>query len=451
MDPPRTLASSRPGSSRPGSRPSTGKAVAIVLKDPNAEDGISLAQLLRSPPSPSVLAAPPLSPRPIGKSNQTTTMHGASGPILRTGSPRVEVFPSALSPHGTISLPMVMKQYGSDSQSTHSRPKNRLIARDASGSSSSASTSALADFFRNTTPPVDGDQIPQRRISRSVAPFRNTMDSEQFDAARNPGNSQTESSTTNDLASFVVNPAPEDSYQSSFSSSTTLLRSNSKKTHDYGSTASSSMPAPVRKQHRHRDPYAIDFDDDTDIDGLDLVLPRQKEEESLIDFLRNVPPPPAPPTPPEDKMIQKKNSSVSLIGRFGRTSTRKNSVVSTAEGASPGASAKHIPLLADTDYMPHRYHAPSNGPYDYHRQTSDMRDPSSRVRTADRPPQGRIYQQQQPRGARAERDNTDSLADFLKYTPPPPPPQLSPTAVKEEGPSKFKISFGKKVKRSEVF
>jgi hypothetical protein len=60
--------------------------------------------------------------------------------------------------------------------------------------------------------------------------------------------------------------------------------------------------------------------------------------------------------------------------------------------------------------------------------------------------------QYQARDARVERDDTDSLVDFLKYTSPPPPmsTDASPSMLKEEGP-KFKLSFGRKLKRNEVY
>ncbi|RPA96596.1 hypothetical protein L873DRAFT_1220684 [Choiromyces venosus 120613-1] len=450
------------------SRPSSAKAKAIIPKDPTSGDNITLTQLLRSTASPpnttSAFAGPLPSPRHFDTvATQTVKMPSALGPVSAATAPGADGFGSTpLSPSG-ITIPTVMKQHRSDSLSTtRSRPKNRLVARDASGSTSSASTSALADFFRNTTPPVDGEQIAQRRISRSVAPFRNTMDSAQFDAARDPERTEAKDTITNGLG-FAVNSAPEDSYQSSFSSSTALLRSNSKRAHDYGSMPStSSMPAPQRKQTRVRDPYAIgidELDDDPDLDGLELVVPKRKEEESLIDFLRNVPPPPQPPTPPEepkDKTVQKKNSSVNLISRFGRSSTRKNSIASNADRVIPmvpqpaaqsGGPGKHIPLLSDTDHMSPR--RSSNGPpsslsakrYDSYRPTSDLREHRMMGNSG---LQARA--QYQARGARIERDNTESLADFLKYTPPPPP-----THKEEGGLSKFKLSFGKKPKKNEVY
>lgn len=297
------------------------------------------------------------------------------------------------------------------------------------------------------------------------------MDSDRFEAARDPARTEKVDSAANGLG-FAVNSAPEDSLQSAFSSSTALLGSTSERAHDYGSIppTSSVLTPPQRKQTRVRDPYTIDIDeldDDPDLGGLGLVVLGKKQEESLIDFLRNVPPPPQPPTPPEDpkdKTVQKKNSSVSLIGRFGRSSARKNSIASNADRVIPmvpqlpaqsDGLGKHIPLLSDTDHM--SPHHSSNTPqpsllikrHNSYRPTSDLRE-HRMMGNSDMKP--RI--QYQARGARIERDDTDSLVDFLKYTPPPlpTPTDVSPSMHKEEGGlPKFKLSFGRKPKRSEVY
>ncbi|CAZ82563.1 unnamed protein product [Tuber melanosporum] len=451
-------------SNKSGSRPSSARAKAIITKDPISGDSIAPTHTLRSTTSPPIttlaFAGPPPPSRHFDTTTQTVKMPSLFGPLSATTTLRADGFGSKppSSPSGII-IPAVMKQQRSDTPSTvHSRPKNHLVPRDASGSTSSASTSALADFFRNTTPPVDGEHTIQRRISRSVAPFRNTMDSAQFDAARDPERTEPVDSIPGGLG-LGLNSAPEDSYQSSFSSSTALLRSNSGRAHDYGS-----MPAPQRKQTRVRDSLAvvdIEEQDDPDLVGLELVIPKRKEEESLIDFLRNVAPPPQPPEDPRDK-AQKKNSSVSLMGRFTRSSTRKNSIASNADRVIPmvpqlpallDGPAKYVPLLSDTDHM--SPHHSSNAPppslsakrHDSYRLTSDLREHRMMGNGG-----VQVRVQYQARDARVERDDTDSLVDFLKYTSPPPPmsTDASPSMLKEEGP-KFKLSFGRKLKRNEVY
>ncbi|KAF8531687.1 hypothetical protein BDD12DRAFT_810837 [Trichophaea hybrida] len=367
--------------------------------------------------------------------------------------------------HGTFvpssGLPSVIRQTRSDSPITSS-PRNRLLARDASGSTGSDTTSALADFFRNTTPPANGEQ-PIHRIPRSVAPFRNTMDSAQFNPETDV-DAIKETGLELSIEARSVVSAPPESYSSSFTSSTALLSSSSKKTVDYGSAtniAASSMPDMKRRQVRAKDPYAIAIDglDDDDIDDmeLNLVLPKKREEESLVDFLRNMPPP--PPTVPQPllvhtnaKTLQKKSSSVSLMSRFGR-SGRKNSISSNADKASiitQGTfSAKHVPLKVPNGSEVH-IGRPGSGLDQYARPSQsqaradfdNLYSMGSSVVAARSPLRANV----QARGARAARNDTDSLADFLKHTGPPPEARVA-RPQKEEGRSLLqKMSFSRNKK-----
>lgn len=326
------------------------------------------------------------------------------------------------------------------------------MARDASGFTTSDSTSALADFFRNTTPPIDAEgQAIQRRISRSVAPFRNTMDSDQFEFPEGPEqdpeqveNNDIPPSDLNFLSSAIALP---ESYQSSFSSSTALLP---KKQQDYGALE------PKRKQNRVRDPYAIDIDeldDDEDIEALSLIIPKKKrEEESLIDFLRNVPPPPQPPTPLESevmKTVQKKNSSVSLISRFGR-GTRKNSIASNADKfpvppvPQMYGGYKHTPLAQEGDYPSrHMQGGEQKRPPFTSRVDMDSASTTNSARFGNRPTPAK--------GVQKDRENTDSLSDFLRFSEPPLVTRV-PISKEDHGAmSKFKnFSFSRKSKRNEL-
>lgn len=457
-----------PSRSGNSSRPSTARAIPIIPKDPSVEDVTTLVHLLRST-STSPTETRPQTPTPSIPSTHLSTHsqntqhdHGADS---GTTSPMTSNFgPIPLYPGGITGIPAVLRQKRSDSHG--SRPRNRLVARDASGFTTSDSTSALADFFRNTTPPIDAEgQATQRRISRSVAPFRNTMDSDQFELPEGPerapdrvANNETSPSDLTFLSSAVL---PPDSYQSSFSSSTALLRSNSKKQHDYG--AVSSMPETKRKQSRVRDPYAIDIDeldDDDDMEALSLMIPKAKrEDESLIDFLRNVPPPPQPPTPPEEinaiKTIQKKNSSVSLISRFGRSS-RKNSIASNADKfplppvpQMPGGY-KHTPLAQEDDY-PLRYTPVSDQrrPAFNSRMDMDSTNTMASARFGNRPTQARGAAQ--ARGARVDGGSTDGLADFLKFSEPPLTTRAYTPKEDSSAMSKFKnFTFSRKPKRNEL-
>ncbi|KAL4764104.1 uncharacterized protein BDW70DRAFT_148091 [Aspergillus foveolatus] len=171
----------------------------------------------------------------------------------------------------------------------------RLQAKSAALPKSEAnSTSDLIDFIREG-PPTAG----ARRIPRTVAPFRSTMDSDDlaYERGATPSitSTQGESTTTKSLASF---------------GSRTMLIDSSNKTSTNARTGSTKPPSssadkmsveddprPKRAQRRVPDPYALDWDDEE----LEAMLEEEEEkknpkpkrdEESLIDFLRNVPPPP---------------------------------------------------------------------------------------------------------------------------------------------------------------
>ena len=201
------------------------------------------------------------------------------------------------------------------------------------------------------------------------------MDSDQFDEDDIVEDMESEQHKQLTTGPASIALAPQQSYSSSFTSATGLLRSGSKKSTDkYSGPASAvtdpssqpSIPEIKRKQFRPKDQYALaidslDDDDNDDIEGLSLVLPKRRDEESLSDFLRNTPPPPPPPpTQPfllqngnNNKTVQKKSSSVSLMSRFSRSS-RKNSISSIMDKPPPmpalptyatsGSSTKYMSL-----------------------------------------------------------------------------------------------------------
>jgi hypothetical protein len=153
-------------------------------------------------------------------------------------------------------------------ESYNSARKNglRLEARDASGHNGSK-TSDLIDFIREGPPGASTHRIP-----RTVAPFRNTMDSEDLlliETVR-----VNEARITPSLASTGA--------ESTSSSRSPLL------------TKLDAPPIPVRKRRGPRDPYAIDLSDDEGFEEPSVTAKISKApraEESLLDFLNSVPPP----------------------------------------------------------------------------------------------------------------------------------------------------------------
>ncbi|KAL2002004.1 hypothetical protein VTN02DRAFT_858 [Thermoascus thermophilus] len=197
-------------------------------------------------------------------------------------------------------------------------------------------TSDLIDFIREGPPVAGGHRIP-----RTVAPFRTTMDSDELQALGPPPvgkDAAPRDSISESAASKSVH---------SFNSGTGLLESTNRADNRAGPAVPPSAPPalsifpgssapddgmrPARKQRRVRDPYAIpDSEDEEDLDDLDELLdaPKgkpQREEESLIDFLRNAPPPPEMDTPPQPFSVndppRKTSSASSMKVRFLRSAS----------------------------------------------------------------------------------------------------------------------------------
>ncbi|KAL5343782.1 hypothetical protein BJX70DRAFT_393830 [Aspergillus crustosus] len=146
--------------------------------------------------------------------------------------------------------------------------------------------SDLIDFIREGPPTVGA-----RRIPRTVAPFRNTMESD--DLAYEQGtpsvtSTQGESTATKSQVSVGSRTGLLDSAKGTNPKVATRLQSSSSRSLDNVEED----PRPKRTQRRVPDPYALDWDDDEFEVMLEESKPK-REEESLIDFLRNVPPPPS--------------------------------------------------------------------------------------------------------------------------------------------------------------
>jgi len=228
--------------------------------------------------------------------------------------------------------------------------------------------SDLIDFIRRGPPNTQGGP----RIPRTVAPFRTTMDSDQMAAA--VGGLAIDAQLHDiDVRSSQASTHVS-SLHSSINSQSALLSSSVRNNNrppasssgGYGSNSGNAqfgggggddMPMPQRKTRRVRDPYAIDLsDEDEDEDELDDLLgdarrttPRaappakrarpQTQEESLMDFLRNVPPPPEPVVVPftetrQGKQMKKRSSATGLIAKFTKRDSGRHAA-STGNGAAP--------------------------------------------------------------------------------------------------------------------
>lgn len=177
------------------------------------------------------------------------------------------------------------------------------------GATSSANgNDELIDFIRNGPNRPSGDH----RISRSVAPFRSTMDSDQLKDFGDRVNTEKPvdlrvntnvngSGPSVRSASSVASPSNRTSVNSraallangSGNASQVVHPAHSGQPQRLNAPKSAMSPAqadgPSRKRYRNKDPYPIDTDGEDD--DLLTALPRNKrQEESLVDFLNNTEP-----------------------------------------------------------------------------------------------------------------------------------------------------------------
>ncbi|KAJ5169721.1 uncharacterized protein N7500_002504 [Penicillium coprophilum] len=206
------------------------------------------------------------------------------------------------------------------------RPKLQARSAETKG----FQTSDLIDFIREG-PPMPGGA---HRIPRTVAPFRNTIDSDDL---------LMETTTSSSFVSTGNGSTPNKSL-TSLGSRTGLLDSNRSKPTVQGSAMDFDEPKPVRKQRRAPDPYAIDDDDDDAL--LEELLEREanpkprREEESLMDFLRDAPPPPEEPSQPFAMSTPASNGASGMKARLLRTSQTSLRTQTTPMKVQSNYSAK---------------------------------------------------------------------------------------------------------------
>ncbi|KAM7200104.1 hypothetical protein V8F33_004037 [Rhypophila sp. PSN 637] len=244
---------------------------------------------------------------------------------------------------GPVSVSKASIDSGRPSTTLSNPNRPRLQARDAS-TDHRDDNSDLIDFIRRGPPVVGGNH----RIPRTVAPFRSTMDSDQMSGA--VGGRAVDAVVDVRSSQASTNVTDYSSVQSSINSSSALLPAANRNKPlpmsnapggRYGGTDANTnfdddMPIPKRKTRRVRDPYAIDISDEDEMDEEEYLAaitpglrpkPQQSQEESLMDFLRNVPPPPPEPTPEVWQYTEtktqahpkKKSSTQGLMARFSRS------------------------------------------------------------------------------------------------------------------------------------
>ena len=319
--------------------------------------------------------------------------------------------------------------------------KSKSTMQPRGPTSVSGGSSELIDFIRSGP-----DQDGKHRISRTVAPFRSTMDSDQL---KDLGD-RISTDRTPDLRLKTSAPSVQSassmrssSHRTSANSRSALLNSSSnanqtvqpaysgqpqrlsQSTSAGPKTVQAQENEPLRKRHRNKDPYAMYYMDDEDDEELLTSLPKpNNREESLVDFLNNNEPP-AAATP---RPLVNPNSS------------QARNIISNARANS--TSTPRTANMTDGRARP----VPSSAPRSGYASPAVSSKAPSRVATLNRSMESKDKMQARG-GAKdiAENSNTNDLAEFFKSSGPEDPDSAPAPIVGRD--SKFASKEVEKAKK----
>ncbi|KAJ8062340.1 hypothetical protein OCU04_008886 [Sclerotinia nivalis] len=316
---------------------------------------------------------------------------------------------------------------------------NKLQARDATVGKDSITD--LIDFVR-----AGPDEVGGHRIPRTVAPFRTTMDSDQMSGFA--GGKAIDASLPDARYSQASTHASTN--HSSVTSQTGLLNSSNRANKPMPTQSGMSFDddedmMPKRKTRRVRDPYAIDFSDEEDDEFEHSSRPAPIQEESLADFLRNVPPPPSPKMTSVFAEVQKppkkKPSFSSRFTRSGSTSQVQQHKTSHSM-TSRTTPTKHTPFASINP----QFNAPAGGSsHGNYSQQPELPRATSSSNVVRKP-----YESREPVPVKF-RSQTSDLADFLRNSEPPPSVEPKPFIHAKEESTFASRFFGRRKKSTAGF
>lgn len=429
----------------------------VIPRDarPKVETTADIADFIRStgPPeepesatylSPGALSRPTQSINTNPQKTQTSDRASPRKSPQKTSRSTPLIIPKTLTPSPSTT---------STSSSSKKRSSSKLQAREATVTHDER-TSDLIDFIRQGPAYDKGDG--NHRISRTVAPFRTTMDSDELQALGNEKGKETLDATSS-IASTQDSLLPVKSTHSSYNSRTALIdTANNSKARKAQMRVLSKPPRPDepphpnRKQRRDRDPYGIDTESDEEDEYTTTPRP-ERQEEYLIDFLRSITPPPSKHTIPSafDGMKMAKGTAVlrnsngsNIQERFApnestslwKTSTpgqnqkpgaresRKNDAA--RQEASPQEFSPHLITQVGTRIDSYKPKPPTYAAHINREQNAPRR-------------------RQMPRGERESDSGLSELVDFFKNSAPPRPPSPPVTRISKEE-SGFSKLFSRK-------
>ena len=351
----------------------------------NAESTRDMAEFIRS-------TGPTNEPKPVLPSMSTKPRSTLSSPFRsssRSSSKRIK------GPQTGQSASSQSNTSTNGSRRPHMEPRNAAVtpAND---------TADLIDFIRQGPPNSINGQQP--RIPRTVAPFRNTMDSEDFGGL---GERESETSLNQSLGRTSVNSRtgllPSTSVQQAGASSTNGSQRTftSAAAPSNTTTIPSTIPdmEPTRKRYRVKDPYAIDSDDEDE--DLLTALPHQKAQKklTLAEFFREA--------EEESDSLPARNDGGTAGAAAAATSASRTATQTAASRNAPTSrgGGGYVGGYASNKAIPNASAAATKPRYE--------------IRSAGGVPSGR--------GPRVtERSATSELADFLRNSGPPEPKMATP-------------------------
>ncbi|KAI9643933.1 hypothetical protein NHQ30_007284 [Ciborinia camelliae] len=371
------------------------------------------------------------------RSNSSAASEIARPPIVGNFHKGTNGIPRNVSSSITRVGPVASLPTRAASTAGRSGKPNKLQARDATVGRDSITD--LIDFVR-----AGPDEVGGHRIPRTVAPFRSTMDSDQMSSFA--GGKAIDASLPDSRYSQASTHASTN-HSSSITSQTGLLNSSHRAnkaipTHSGMNFDDEEEMMPKRKTRKVKDPYAIDVSDEEDDEFESSFRPAPIKEESLADFLRNVPPPPSPKMTASafaegSKPPKKKPSFSSRFSRSGSTSQIQPAKISQSS-TSRTTAPKHIPLASINPQSSASSSVGSiQGNYSQNPELPRAT-PSSNV---NRKP----YESRDPAPFKY-RSQTSDLADFLRHSEPPAQMEPKPFVHAKEETTFASRFFGRRKK-----
>ena len=272
-------------------------------------------------------------------------------------------------------------------------------------------TAELIDFIRQGPPNSMNGQQP--RIPRTVAPFRTTMDSDDFGGL---GERESETSLNPSLGRTSVNSRTGLLPSTSVQQTATISGNSPQRTVTSAAAPSNttSIPSnipdmePTRKRYRVKDPYAIDSDDEDE--DLLTALPHQKaRKETFTEFLK--------------AMEEESDSRPARNGGGGRgTAGAAVAAISASRTATQTAASRSTTVSRNDGSGGGGGGSGSGSHRTIPNASAAAIRPRYEIRSAGRVPTGS--------GPRVmERSATSDLADFLRNSGPPDPKMATPTPL----------------------